>query len=131
MRSIDIEIFPRFFEVDSFGVVNHAFYFSWFELSRFAYFKSKNITFQELEKENILFMVIEARVKYKKSVKFGEKVIVKAVMEDIKGPFVLFKHYVEKDKEIVAEGEVKIGCVKDGKLVRSIPENILKKLTTD
>lgn len=62
----------RYSETDQMGIVHHSNYPIWFELGRNNHLQLLGINYKEIEKDNILFPVLEVYVKYRKACYFGD-----------------------------------------------------------
>ena len=61
------EIRILYADTDSYGVVWHGAYTKWFEAARVEIVEKLGLKLDELEKNNILFPVVELNVRYKSS----------------------------------------------------------------
>lgn len=73
------EIQVRFADLDAYGHVNHATFFTFLETARTIVFKE---TFLDLMKQGLLLMIIKAECSYLKSVDLTGKVIVTMKLEE-------------------------------------------------
>lgn len=116
-----IEINPRYAETDQMGVIYHGNYFTYFEVARTNLFDALGYSYRKLEDEGIILPVVEVSCKYKKPIKYGEKVLVHAEVKELQRIKITFKYTIRRksDHEILAEGITKHGFVdKDLKPVR-------------
>lgn len=131
-----VEINPRYSETDQMGVIYHGNYFSYFEVARTSLFENLGYSYRRIEDEGIILPVTEANCRYKKAIKYGEKIIIEAKVDFIKRVTIGFKYtiYRKLDNEILATGFTHHGFVsKDLKPIRFRDFNkefqeVLKKL---
>lgn len=131
-----IEINPRYSETDQMGVIYHGNYFSYFEVARTNLFETLGYSYRRIEEEGIILPVTEANCRYKKPIKYSEKILIKAEVDFIKRVTIGFKYtiYRKSDQEILATGFTHHGFVsKDLKPIRFRDFNkdfqeVLKKL---
>lgn len=116
-----IEISPRYSETDQMGVIYHANYFTYFEVARTNLFEEIGYSYRKLEDEGIILPVIEVNCRYKKPIKYNEKIIIQAEIDFIKKIKIGFKYKIirKKDNELLAIGNTVHGFVgKDLKPIR-------------
>src|SRR5699024_11797174 len=76
--SIDV----RYAETDQMGGVYHANYLIWFEIGRTKLIEQLGFQYAEMEKDNIISRVIEVKVQYKKTARYGDTVTMLKGLED-------------------------------------------------
>jgi len=116
-----VEIEPRYSETDQMGVIYHGNYFSYFEVARTNIFENLGYSYRRIEDEGIILPVTEANCRYKKAIKYGDKIIVEAEVDFIKRVTIGFNYtiYRKEDMEILATGFTHHGFVsKDLKPIR-------------
>jgi acyl-CoA thioester hydrolase len=103
---VEVAIQVRYAETDAQKVVYHGNYLIWFEVGRTAYCERAGYPYPRMEAEGILIMVSEARVKYRKSARYGDVVTVRTRMGEQKSRGCTFLYEVVlPDGSIAAEGE--------------------------
>ncbi|MFX3674852.1 MAG: acyl-CoA thioesterase [Paenisporosarcina sp.] len=75
------EIEIRYAETDQMGVVYHANYLIWMEIGRTKLIEDLGYTYAGLEQEGYLAPVTDLTIKYKTSMKYGQKAIVRTWVE--------------------------------------------------
>lgn len=92
----EVLIDVRFSETDLMGIVYHANYFNWFDIARFKVLENMGGI---LEKKNDFQMpVVKVNCEYLKPAKFGDQLIVRAVLEkDSVAKFTF--HFTVKNKK--------------------------------
>lgn len=120
-------------DTDSYGVVWHGAYIKWFEKGRCEFCEQNGLNLDELERNNILFPVVELNVKYLSSVLSNDTIEVKTTIEELNRSSIVFNHTIESQtqKRICTKATSKIVAIeKDSKkLIRKLPEFIVNKLS--
>ncbi len=93
----------RYAETDQMGIVHHSNYIIYFEEARTAFMESIGKPYQEMEKEVILVVVVEAYVKYLKPARFGDELEISVRLERM-GVRFRFYYEVFRGSEKLAEG---------------------------
>jgi acyl-CoA thioester hydrolase len=96
----------RYAETDQMGVVYHANYLVWFELGRTQLIKDLGFDYGEMERQGALSPVVDLQISYKKSLKYGQKAIVKTSIKSV-GPIrVVYSYEVfNEDGDLCSTGE--------------------------
>src|SRR5699024_11195933 len=105
MEKVVIPIDVRYQETDQMGVVYHANYLVWFEIARTKYVESLGLSYVEMEKQNIVSPVIDAHVRFKKPIRFGENPTVETWVNSCDGLSTTFRYnVVTEESEIAVTG---------------------------
>lgn len=83
MLQTSVEIRVRYAETDAMGVVYHANYLPWFEISRIALLDKAGLSYRELDDAGFLLPVLEANLKYIAPARFDDLVTVKCTMSEM------------------------------------------------
>ncbi len=125
------EIRVLYADTDSYGVVWHGSYTKWFEAARVELVEMLGLDLDTLEKNNILFPVVEMNIRYKSSAKMNERIIIKTHITEVKPLSVTFEHKVyEKNSEtlrVIAHTTIVAINSISGKMYRKMPDEILNK----
>ncbi len=125
------EIRVLYSDTDSYGVVWHGSYTKWFEAARVGLVEMLGLELETLEKNNILFPVVEMNIRYKSSAKMNERIIIKTHISEIKPVSITFEHNVyEKNTGILrvnAHTTIVVINSETGKLYRKIPSELYSK----
>jgi len=116
-------------DTDAYGVVWHGSYLRWLEMGRVMLCEKAGYKLSELEKEDIVLPVAELNVKYKNSAKLEDEIIIETEVIDKGRFYITFQQFVkdEKSQKTYIEAIVKVVAIhKDGKLYRSLPEQVEK-----
>ena len=121
---IETVLEPRFFEVDSYKIVNNMFYLSWFEMGRFAIAERVGLLVPRFAEENLGFVVTRSEVLYKKPVTFGTKIRSQGRIRTVEASRLVFDHRISalRSSVVYAQGTTEVVCVRDGKLLMRLPD---------
>ena len=116
-------------DTDAYGVVWHGSYLRWLEMGRVMLCEQAGYKLSELEKENIVLPVAELNIKYKCSAKLEDEILIETEVVDQGRFYITFQQIIkdEKSDKTYIEALIKVVAIhKDGKLYRSLPEQVLK-----
>ena len=101
-----IEVLIRFNEADPLGIVWHGHYIRYFEDGREAFGKQHGIGYLDFFKENVVVPIVHAECNYKKSLKFGDTVIVESTYHPTEAAKIIFtyKLYKKGEEGVIATG---------------------------
>jgi acyl-CoA thioester hydrolase len=102
-----IEIPIRFSEIDALGIIWHGHYVKFFEDGREAFGDKYNISYLEIRRHNFLVPMVNLNVDFKKTVKYGDRVIVETTYMDSAAAKLMFQYklFRASDQELIAKGE--------------------------
>jgi len=131
MSKIIYERKINFYEVDPQGFVHHSNYPRYFEEVRGEFLERVGLPYHKVREElKTDIVLLELSVKYKKPVKFGEKIKIEAEFNLENKYFFNFKYKVlDLNDNLRTEGFTKHCCIDidTGKII-SIPSKLLQKL---
>jgi acyl-CoA thioester hydrolase len=119
-----ISIRVRYTEVDAMGYLHHSRYFQYFEMGRVELLRSRGISYADLERQGVLFVVIKAECTYRAPARYDEELSLTTTV--VRTTHVRIDHAYElrRGETLLAEAKTTIACVdRDGKL-REIPTDI-------
>jgi acyl-CoA thioester hydrolase len=93
--SSQFEMEVPFFDVDSYRIVWHGNYAKYFEIARCHLLEKINYSYQTMEGSGYAFPVIDLQVRYRKALKFGQRVRVIATLKAWQNKLVI--DYLIKD----------------------------------
>jgi acyl-CoA thioester hydrolase len=91
-----VEIDIPFHDLDGMNIVWHGHYYKYFEHARTAAMRSIHFDLEQMQESGYVWPVIETHCRYISSLKYGMKILVRAVLEDFENR-VKFS-YLVKDK---------------------------------
>ena len=116
-------------DTDAYGVVWHGSYLRWLEMGRVLLCEQAGYKLSELEENDIVLPVAEINLKYKNSAKLEDKIEIRTHVKECGRFYIIFHQEIvdEKTNKMYIEATVKVVAVhKDGKLYRSLPEQVQK-----
>lgn len=116
-------------DTDAYGVVWHGSYLRWLEMGRVMLCEKAGVKLRELEKEDIVLPVAELNIKYKNSAKLDDEIKIETDIIEMSRFYMTFRQIIsdESTKKTYIEALVKVVAIhKDGKLYRSLPEQVVK-----
>lgn len=101
------EVTIRFGEVDSMGIVWHGNYVKYIEEGRESFGKKYGISYLDIYAQKLMVPVVNINVDFKKTVKYGDKLVVETEYIDQQAAKILFKFKLTRmsDNELVATAE--------------------------
>lgn len=107
------EIQVRYSETDQMGVVHHANYYPWFEVARTEFLEVLGYPYDQIEKEGLMFPLVESYCKYMYPAKYPEKLIIKAWIEEVGAAKVVFCFEIlrKTDEKKLAIGKTVHSCI--------------------
>src|SRR5438067_5815178 len=112
----------RYPEVDAMGYLHHSRYLQYFEMGRIELLRQLGVSYADLEREGVFFVVVKAEVRYKAPARYDEELTLNTRV--VKQTHVRIDHAYElrRGETLLAEASTTIACVgRDGQL-RQLPE---------
>jgi acyl-CoA thioester hydrolase len=109
------------------GIVHHAKYLEYFEASRVEYMRRRAIDYLDWTQKGIHLPVVEVAIRYRKSVRFDERVAVETTLTELGRATVKFAYRVMRDRagaELVAEGSTLLACVGNDLVPKRLPDEV-------
>ena len=109
----------RYPEVDAMGYLHHSRYLQYFELGRVELLRSMGVSYADLEKRGVFFVVTKAEIRYKAPARYDDELTL--VTKVIKQTHVRYDHAYElkRGEQLLAEGTTTIACVgRDGQVIK-------------
>lgn len=118
-------------DTDQMGVVYHANYFRYFELSRMEYFHARGGSYREMEREGLMLPVVEATAFYKSPARYEDMLRVRPRVSEVKRVSLTFTYEVFREggsDTPLCTGRTVHACVnREGKPTR-LPDALLRLL---
>lgn len=109
----------RFAETDAMGVVHHASYIPWLEETRVALLAHGGHDYAEVHAGGLDLAVVDVVARYRRSVRFGEPVVVRAGVAEASRSLLQIAYLVEADGEVALTALTTHACVgRDGRPMR-------------
>jgi acyl-CoA thioester hydrolase len=122
----------RFAETDAMGIVHHSRYLAWFEAGRVEYLRRRGIDFAAWARQGLHFAVIEAHLRYRRPVRFDDRVVVETRLDEVSRVKVRFGYRLlragSEKEELLADGYTLLVCVDDRQVPRRLAPGTLDVL---
>lgn len=122
--SHSITIRVRYPEVDGMGYLHHSRFLQYFEMGRVELLRSLGISYADLERQGIFFVVVKAEVRFKAPARYDDELTLTTRVT--KQTHVRFDHAYElrRGETLLAEGSTTIACVnREGEIIQ-IPSEL-------
>lgn len=126
-----ISLRVRYPEVDAMGYVHHSRYLQYFEMARVELLRSLGVSYADLERDGVLFVVVKAAVNYRNPARYDDELTVTTKV--VKQTHVRYDHAyeVKRGSTLLCDGTTTIACVdREGRL-RQIPEPLASAVLPD
>jgi acyl-CoA thioester hydrolase len=112
------------------GVVYHGNYAQFLEMGRIDWLRSLDISYKNMEENNIILPVISLQCSFKKSAEFDDEITVKTTLKKIPAVKIEFEYEITNQKnELLTTGNTVLAFLnKTTKKPIRCPEYILEKL---
>jgi acyl-CoA thioester hydrolase len=108
------------------GIVHHAKYIEYFEAGRVEYMHRRGVEYLAWTQRGIHLPVVDLSVRYRKSVRFDERVAIVTTLTELSRVTVTFTYRVLRDAtgELLAEGSSMLACVGNDLVPKRIPDDV-------
>ena len=123
MTKSSLEFKVQYSDTDSYKVAWHGSYLRWMEAGRVDWLYLIGVDIKKLDEDfNTVMPVVDLQIKYHRSAKLLEDVIVETTVDEITNLYMIFDQKVinKKTNEILTTAKVKGVAVKEGKLLRNL-----------
>lgn len=115
------------------GIVHHGTYISYFEVGRVEYMRRRGLNYTSWTEMGFHLPVVEAFVRYRRSVRFDELVVIETRLSELSRVKVRFEYRLlranDGEDEILAEGYTLLACVDREHVPRRLPAEAEAVLT--
>lgn len=121
-----ISVRVRYPEVDAMGYLHHSRYLQYFELGRVELLRHLGVSYADLERDGVFFVVVRAEVRYRAPARYDDELYLTTRV--VRQTHVRYDHEYElkRGQTLLATGTTTIACVgRDGQ-VRQIPEPLAR-----
>lgn len=123
MTKSSLEFKVQYSDTDSYKVAWHGSYLRWMEAGRVDWLYLIGVDIKKLDEDfNTVMPVVDLQIKYHRSAKLLEDIIVETTVDEITNLYIIFDQKVinKKTNEILTTAKVKGVAVKEGKLLRNL-----------
>lgn len=96
-------------DTDQMGIVYHANYLRWFEQGRGELFRNAGYSYADYEKTGNVLPVVEARLRYHRPARYGDRLRIDTVVKEVRGASMLIEYRVTCDEILLASGSTRHG----------------------
>jgi acyl-CoA thioester hydrolase len=120
----------RFCDTDLMGIVHHAKYVEYFEAARVEYMHRRGVAYLEWTRRGIHLPVVDLSVRYRKSVRFDERIAIETRLTELSRVTLTFTYRALRDGsgELVTEASSMLACVGDDLAPKRIPDDVASLL---
>lgn len=104
--AVETSFHVRYAETDAMGIVHHANYLVYFEEGRSQYMRDIGSDYAHLEASGFQLPVTETGIRYVGSLRYGEKVTVKTILEENRSRRLTFAYEIleEENRTVLVSG---------------------------
>lgn len=116
------------------GIVHHGTYISYFEVGRVEYMRRRGLNYNSWTEMGFHLPVVEAYVRYRRSVRFDELVVIETRLTELSRVKVRFEYRLLRpgdasEEEVLAEGHTLLASVDQDHIPRRLPAEAEAVLT--
>jgi len=122
------EIVVRFSETDPMGIVWHGNYVKYFEDGREAFGRQYGFNYLDVFNQGIYAPVVQIDLRYKKSLKYGEKALVETIFVNSDAAKIIYNYRIfrQTNHELITTGSTtQVFINRQGTLILSTPPSFL------
>jgi acyl-CoA thioester hydrolase len=111
----------RYAETDQMGIVHHASYVVWLEEARSQWMRAHGNSYAQFEKEGLLLVVSELRLRYKQPARYDQLVTIRCWVESVRSRQIQFDYEVvdAKTGAVFVNGYTQLICLgREGEVTR-------------
>ena len=114
----------RGYELDSYGHVNNAVFFNYFEQARWELFQDKGLL-EQLTSSGLFLVVVEVNLRYQHEVKLGDEVEISTTVRK-EEPFIIFDQKMKlcSTGQPLSRAKVKSVFVDEQRITHDVPAGI-------
>jgi len=129
LTACDIDIRVRYPEADQMGVLHHSRYWVYFEMGRVELLRAQGISYADLEREGVFFVVAKCAAKFRAPARYDE--VLQLTTRIVRTGAARIDHAYElkrkNDSALLCTAETTIACVDRTGRIIPIPEFIAGK----
>ena len=129
MHTFEHTIRVRYAETDAMGVAHHGAYVVWLEEARIEALRGLGHSYAALEAQGVLMPVIDLRLRYRKSLRFDDQVLLCTTLSMISSSRICFNSSLQLAGEMCAEAAVTVATVDPSGRPQRIPAELKEILS--
>lgn len=99
------DIRVRYADTDKMGVVYHSNYAVYFEVGRTEMFREIGMTYDEMEKNNVMLPLVDLHINYKRPARYDDLITVTTTVKELPGVKIRFDYQIHNEKgELLVDG---------------------------
>lgn len=106
------------------GVAHHANHLVWFESARSELCRIRGLPYAEMESRGLFLPVVEAHCRYRAAARYDEELRVQVRIKERTRRTVRFEYQVDRDGQVLADGETLQTLVGPDSRIRAFPEDV-------
>jgi acyl-CoA thioester hydrolase len=118
----ETKIRVRFDEVDQMNVVHHPRYLVFFEVARTQWLRDLGVPYPDVVLSGTHLAVIEVGVKYMKSARYDEEIVVRTRCTEVGGARVSLGYEVRRGDDVLATGFTRLASIDPSGKAKRMPE---------
>ena len=131
MRYDETDLRVRFNEVDSWGIVWHGHYISWFEVGRMALLGKFHLLPADFTRMGYIAPVVDLKCVFKEPARLDEEMLIRTTILKPTKAALTFRFEVlrKSDRKLMAAGEeTQVLLTLDGRMLYIIPQDLRERL---
>ena len=121
-RTAEVQIRVRYKETDQMGVVYHGNYFTFFEIGRTEFLRSRGYTYRDMEASGAFAVVVKAECSYHKAAKYDDLLTIKTTIKRMTRVKVEYEHQIYRDSELLVTGHITLAFVDSAGKIQIVPK---------
>jgi len=121
-RTAEVQIRVRYKETDQMGVVYHGNYFTFFEIGRTEFLRSRGYTYRDMEASGAFAVVVKAECSYHKAAKYDDLLTIKTTIKCMTRVKVEYEHQIYRDSELLVTGHITLAFVDSAGKIQIVPK---------
>ncbi|MCQ2203781.1 MAG: acyl-CoA thioesterase [Bacteroidales bacterium] len=99
------DIRVRYADTDKMGVVYHSNYAVYFEVGRTEMFREIGMTYDEMEKNNVMLPLVDLHINYKRPARYDDLITVTTTVKELPGVKIRFDYQIHNEEgELLVDG---------------------------
>ena len=123
--SCDVQIRVRYAETDAMGYLHHARYFVYFEEGRTELLRKNGVSYRDMEERGLYYVVARLECRFRAPARYDDVLTLTTTTERLSPVRVDHRYAVQRDGELLTEGQSTLVCVgRDGRPT-ALPDDLL------